>query len=116
MKITCNLAMDLVDVYTNCVASDETVNIVKEHLRECPACRKYYSEYKKELSAIKNDKPVFKAEFSPNLPEELLTGGIERLAKRLRMRRIARNITNAAVFVSAVALILKEFLYKKNQN
>ncbi|MBQ2151864.1 MAG: zf-HC2 domain-containing protein, partial [Clostridia bacterium] len=45
MKITCNLAMDLVDVYTNSVASEETVNIVKEHLRECPACRKYYSEY-----------------------------------------------------------------------
>ena len=87
MKITCNLAMDLVDVYTNSVAREETVNIVKEHLRECPACRKYYSEYKKEL---RDNKPVFKAEFSPHLSEELLTSGIERLSKRLRIRRIAR--------------------------
>jgi len=112
MKITCNLAMDLVDVYTNSVASEETVNIVKEHLRECPACRKYYSEYKKEL---RDNKPVFKAEFSPHLSEELLTSGIERLSKRLRIRRIARYITNAAVFITAAALLLKEVLYKKNK-
>lgn len=112
MKITCNLAMDLVDVYTNSVASEETVNIVKEHLRECPACRKYYSEYKKEL---RDNKPVFKAEFSPHLSEELLTSGIERLSKRLRIRRIARYITNSAVFITAAALLLKEVLYKKNK-
>ena len=116
MKITCNLAMDLVDVYTNSVASDETVKIVKEHLHECPACRKYYADYKKELSGSNKHKPVFKAELSSGLPEELLTQGIEQLSKRLRVRRTVRGITSAAVFIGTVALLLKEFIYNKNKN
>ena len=73
-----------------------------------------YADYKKELSGSNKHKPVFKAELSSGLPEELLTQGIEQLSKRLRVRRTVRGITSAAVFIGTVALLLKEFIYNKN--
>ena len=42
MKYPCNLIRDILPLYHDQVASEESSNIVREHLCECSKCREYY--------------------------------------------------------------------------
>lgn len=41
MKISCNIAKDLMIPYLDGICSDESVKLVDEHIRECSECREY---------------------------------------------------------------------------
>lgn len=41
MKISCNIAKDLMIPYLDGICSDESVKLVDEHIRECSECRKF---------------------------------------------------------------------------
>lgn len=41
MKMTCEIVRDLIPIYVDGMASDETNVIVKQHLKECFECDKY---------------------------------------------------------------------------
>lgn len=43
MKYPCNLIQDLLPLYIDGVCSEESVEIIDEHLSECAACKKYYT-------------------------------------------------------------------------
>lgn len=47
MNLNCNIVRDLVGVCTDCAASDETKEAVQKHLAECPACARYYYDYRR---------------------------------------------------------------------
>ena len=44
--ISCDVVMDLVAVYKDGLASDDTRNLVRAHLRTCPSCKKIYAGYR----------------------------------------------------------------------
>ncbi len=46
----CSIVKDLLPLYIDEVASDETSNFIKEHLLTCEACQKDLDFYKKELT------------------------------------------------------------------
>lgn len=107
MEITCDIAMDLVDIYTSGVASGDTKAAVKEHLKTCRDCREFYDGYKKSLKTEHKPSQV-KAEMSPGLSEELLSESMRKLSKRLRTRRIVRNVTSIAAVIVSIALFVRE--------
>lgn len=41
-KISCDICMDLIPLVKDGVASEESCQAVREHLKECEECRKYY--------------------------------------------------------------------------
>lgn len=43
--VSCDVIMDLVAVYKDGFASDDTRNLVRTHLRACPDCRQLYAGY-----------------------------------------------------------------------
>jgi len=45
MSLPCNVVRDLVSIYKDGLASEETSDAVELHLKQCPDCRKYYREY-----------------------------------------------------------------------
>lgn len=47
MKITCDIALDLIGLYLDGEASPDSKRAVEEHLRECESCRKYYRTLRK---------------------------------------------------------------------
>ena len=49
-KITCNTIKDMLPLYVDEVVSDDTKNIVSEHLANCVECRKKYDSMKKGVS------------------------------------------------------------------
>lgn len=44
MKYPCNLIRDILPLYHDGVASEESINAVREHLKECSACKEYYNQ------------------------------------------------------------------------
>ena len=55
MKETCNIIGDMLPLVAEGLASEDTVNFVKEHLKTCTTCRKEYEELKRENIAYKRD-------------------------------------------------------------
>ena len=45
-NLSCDVVMDLVAVYKDGLASDDTRELVRAHLRTCPSCRRLYAEYR----------------------------------------------------------------------
>lgn len=50
MKITCNIIEDLLPLYIDDMVSEDSRQLVEEHLKECAACRKMLDEMKKRIS------------------------------------------------------------------
>jgi len=49
MKISCNVIKDLLLLYENGEASEETVKLVEEHFAECSSCRELFSSNQEEV-------------------------------------------------------------------
>lgn len=86
MKITCNIIGDLLPLYAEDLASEDSRALVEEHLASCPACRA-------SLSAM--------GQTAPSLPEEALP--LANVQKALRGRRWATAVL-AGALVLVVAL------------
>ena len=48
----CNVVRDLIPLYIDGCCSEESANIVKEHIKDCDACRKLLEEMRKPADAI----------------------------------------------------------------
>ncbi len=112
MEITCNIAMDLVDIYSSGVASEDTESAVREHLKTCRDCRKFYDEYKKAFLEEKKsqDSSKIKTETTPNLSEEILSESMKKLSKRLRTRRVVSNAVSIFSVIVGFVVLAKEVL------
>lgn len=47
MKLGCNIIRDLLPLYAESLASEDTVEAVREHLEDCESCRNAYGEMQK---------------------------------------------------------------------
>lgn len=104
MEITCDIAMDLVELYTSGVASDDSKEAVKNHLKSCKECRRFYEGYKK---SVKEPERCIKFEASPDAADEILSKSVSKISKRLRRRRIAKSITNGVMLMLGAAALVK---------
>ena len=50
MKISCNIIEDLLPLYVDDMVSEDSRQLVEEHLKECTTCQKMMEEMKKENS------------------------------------------------------------------
>ena len=88
MNVSCDMVMDLISLYNDGVASEETCRAIREHLKECPACRRAYASYSEQKK--RELKP-------PRIPEsDELSQKYTLLARHLRRDRL---LSNAAVIM-----------------
>ena len=117
MKLTCGIAMDLVDIYTNGGASPITQSAVEEHLKTCPACREYYNDYKAIgiCKKAEKDTPHFRIEAS-GVDEAFINESVSRISKRLRPRRTVSTVCGIATALIGVSALLYDLIndYKKS--
>ena len=48
-KINCNVIQDILPLYIDDVVSDDTKELVEEHLQNCEICQRVYHETKTDL-------------------------------------------------------------------
>lgn len=89
MKSKCNVARDLMPLVIDGVASEESQKYVDEHIAECTECAVLYGSMKVEL---------------PRISAEKERAEMEKVAKKLRRKRILRaiaaGIAGVLVFVA----------------
>lgn len=93
MKITCNVVRDILPLYAEKIASDETRIMVEEHISACECC-------KKELEEMS---------FSANPPIDTDTAPLRKLKAILHKKKI-QTIIFTAMLTMAVAAVLIAFL------
>lgn len=101
MKISCNIIEDLLPLYVDDMVSEDSRQLVEEHLKECTTCQKMMEEMKKENSLGHGKEGLADAERK----------AIEPL-KKIRRKRIAA-VLMAAVLVAATGGIGHYWYYDK---
>ena len=93
-KINCNIIRDILPLYLDDVVSDETKQMVEEHLQSCASCRA-------EASAMKKD-VILPASKTQRLAEAKVIKGIR--TKIFRKKVIVSAVTVAAVLAVAAGV------------
>ena len=60
-KISCHIIQDILPLYVDGIVSEDTKEMVEEHLRECESCRKE-AEYMQERIVLPNKKEFYQKE------------------------------------------------------
>lgn len=105
MSISCNAVQDLIVLFQEKTVSEETRREIREHLKECRACRRVYREY-----AHLNREP--KLEQEPRPEPELRFG---ELAARIRKRKLCRNwgMTGAYAFGIGITILVTRAILRR---
>ena len=98
-RISCNVNKDLLPLYVDDVCSEESKDLVEEHLSECGECQNYYEALKEGLleAEVKGDKENI-------LSEEKMRQVAASIIKDIKKQISRRQIQTVCVAV-AIALI-----------
>ena len=101
MSWKCDIVTDLAPLYYDGVASEASKKFVKEHMKECPDCRKYYKKYR-PVEGIRMETPLSQeADFV-------------QLAKKMRRRRLLLW-GGFLSYVSATVVVLVAYYVRKKR-
>ena len=95
MKISCSIIEDLLPLYVDDAASPDSRQLVEEHLKECPVCRKMLEEIKRENQFGKENK------ISPEENKKSEIQSLKNIRSRIRKKRILSVILAAVVVFAA---------------
>ena len=85
-KISCHIIQDILPLYVDGIVSEDTKEMVEEHLRECESCRKE-AEHMQERIVLPNKKEFYQKE------QEML----QKFKRRLINRRVLSDNTGRRV-------------------
>lgn len=95
MKLPCKVAQDILPIYYDGICSEESAELIEQHLRECPQCSKALADLDTEMSIpniTKNDLEPLKQ--------------IEKKWKNNKRKNIQRGICIALVALLLIATLL----------
>ena len=118
--MTCEIIMDLIPMYADKTASQDTVKLVDEHIVKCPQCKRFLDSCKKtekkcSLPGTNKEKLLEKPSCAqadiPSMDAEFL-----HLSKRLKKRKLRRILISAAAAACMLVYIVADviLLIKKN--
>lgn len=84
--MNCSVIKDLMPLYAEDMLSRESRALVDEHISTCAACRR-------ELDAIKK---------APRMPLDVDTGGLKRVGRAIRRKRLLAALTAAMTLIAAL--------------
>lgn len=90
MKISCNIIRDLLPLYLDQVCSEESKDMIENHLTECENCREYYDQMSADVPDINID------------PEE----SADPLDDKAMVRKLSRRITSRQFMITGITLIV----------
>jgi predicted anti-sigma-YlaC factor YlaD len=96
MNISCDMAMDLIALYMDGVASEDSRQAIREHLKGCPECRRAFSTY----SSMK------RREMKPShtISEDELKAKYSVIAKNLRRKHRISTAAVATIVLLSLAI------------
>lgn len=92
MKNECSIVQDIMPLYVEEMASDDTVSFVREHLKDCPRCRA-------ELEKLQ--KPV-----EVQLKPDINAAPLKRLKKALLMKKLQTILCTVAILLALMLAVI----------
>lgn len=92
MKNECSIVQDILPLYVEEMASDDTVSFVREHLKDCPRCRA-------ELEKLQ--KPV-----EVQLKPDINAAPLKRLKKALLMKKLQTILCTVAILLALMLAVI----------
>ena len=110
--LTCEVVRDLIPMYIDNTASDETEAVVMEHISECEECRKYCDACRKaERRAEQLSEKSF-AKAVKNAGGDI--GGIEQkyalLSRKIKMRKQRQTIIGVLVLLGMAIYVTSDIV------
>ena len=96
MKYPCNIIKDLLPLYVDSVCSEESKEIIKQHLAECPDCKAYYISMTETNTILSS--PV-NQERERQKAQSFLA-----VRKRLRFKLLLAAMISAVILIAVVFL------------
>ena len=96
MKITCNIIEDLLPLYVDDMVSEDSRQLVEEHLKTCPACRKMQEEMMRENRLTATAKGNNLTQTNKTEAEPL-----RKIRRKIRKKRIASVLLAVILVVAA---------------
>ena len=93
MKISCNIIEDLLPLYVDDAVSEDSRQLVEEHLKECVSCRKMLEEIKRENQFGSEQKKL-----SADERKKAEIRSLKKIRSNIRRKRIL-SVVLAAVLV-----------------
>jgi len=100
MSLNCEIVLDLAGRYFDGTASAETVRAVREHLKSCPDCNRFYRHF----GLLKKQR-----RHSPDKDEETAVNNYAALADRIRMRKLFMTL-GAVIYAGIIAAVFTVLL------
>lgn len=97
-KVNCNVIQDILPLYIDDVVSDDTRELVEEHLQNCEICQKVYDETKMDLASELNVHGQTKE--NNNEGKDLIN--FKRFFIRRKIRAVLISIVATIAFLVAV--------------
>lgn len=97
MKVSCEVIKDLLPLYMDDVCSDESRQLVMEHLAECVGCRLEMEEMRSELPVDTQTQNLRDAQAVKNLSKKW---------KRSMLKAFAKGVVIALIVAVAIAFLL----------
>lgn len=118
--MNCEIIMDLIPMYADKTASEETCALVENHIRECACCRRFLASCKKT-----EKKSSFSKEKLDKIREKLRINGNDipsvdaefaRLSTRLKKRKLRMIIISSLVAAGMLAYIIIDIVNAVKRN
>ena len=106
MKISCNIIEDLLPLYVDDMVSEDSRQLVEEHLKECTTCQKMMEEMKKENSLGHGKEGLADVERKAIEP-------LKKIRRKIRRKRIAAVLMAAYWWRQPVELDITGTMTKK---
>lgn len=103
-RISCNVNQDLLPLYVDDVCSEESKDLVEEHLSECEECQNYYEALKEGIpeAEVKEDKENI---FSEERVRQAAASIIKDIKKQISRRQTQKFCVAAAIVLVLIFLI-----------
>lgn len=118
--MNCEIIMDLIPMYADKSASQETVLLVENHMKDCKCCRDFFKSCKKtESKSVFSGKDINKIRQKLKCAEcdiSSVDAEFARLSSRIKKRNLRKNLICVAVAASMIAYIVIDIigLFKKS--
>ena len=97
MSMSCNVVQDLIVLFQENTVSDETRAEIRDHLKECRACRRVYREY----AHLNQEDLHFEPEQRPEYEFD-----DDALAARIRKRKFWKHTVVTSAFAVCIGITI----------
>ena len=97
MSMSCNVVQDLIVLFQENTVSDETRAEIRDHLKECRACRRVYREY----AHLNQEDLHFEPEQRPEYEFDY-----DALAARIRKRKFWKHTVVTSAFAVCIGITI----------